>query len=59
MYLELDVVLNETFADTATMEYLVRRAAERGLTPYPATYAELKAFLMQRFRSAHGSAWMI
>lgn len=42
MYLELDVVLNETFADTATMEYLVRRAAERGLTPYPATYAELK-----------------
>lgn len=42
MYLELNVVLNETFADTATMEYLVRRAAERGLTPYPATYAELK-----------------
>lgn len=30
------------FADTAPREYLIRRAAERGLTPYPATKAKLK-----------------
>lgn len=30
------------FADTAPMEYLERRAAERGLTPYTATKAKLK-----------------
>lgn len=30
------------FADTAPMEYLERRAVERGLTPYPATNARLK-----------------
>lgn len=27
------------FADTAPREYLVRRAAERGMSPYPATFA--------------------
>lgn len=42
MYIELDVILKETFADTASREYLIRRAAERGITPYPATYAILK-----------------
>lgn len=30
------------FADTAPREYLIRRAAERGLSPYPATKARLK-----------------
>ena len=39
MYIELDVILKETFADTASREYLIKRAAERGITPYPATYA--------------------
>lgn len=42
MYIELDVVLNETFADTASREYLVRRASERGVSPYSATYAAVK-----------------
>lgn len=42
MYVELDNILNEAFADTASYEYLIRRAAERGLTPTPATYAVLK-----------------
>jgi uncharacterized phage protein gp47/JayE len=42
MYIELDVILRETFADTASREYLVRRAAERGVTPDDATYAILK-----------------
>lgn len=43
MYDELDTFLNEAFADTATREYLIRRAAERGLVPYPASCAVLKA----------------
>ena len=43
MYIALDGVLDETFADTASREYLIKRAAERGLSPKPATAAELKA----------------
>ena len=42
MYIELDVILTETFGDTASREYLIRRAAERGITPTEATYAILK-----------------
>jgi uncharacterized phage protein gp47/JayE len=38
-YSELDNVIDETFADTAGREMLIRRAAERGITPYPATFA--------------------
>jgi len=30
---------NESFADTASREFLIRRAAERGLSPYPAACA--------------------
>jgi uncharacterized phage protein gp47/JayE len=43
MYVELEVILFETFGDTASREYLIKRASERGLTPYPATYSILKA----------------
>lgn len=43
MYIEFDVILNETFGDTASREYLIRRVAERGITPKPASYAVLKA----------------
>lgn len=39
LYIALDSVLSETFADTASRQYLVRRAKERGLVPYPASYA--------------------
>lgn len=42
LYIALDMVLNESFADTASREYLLRRAKERGLTPYPATPAVLQ-----------------
>jgi len=35
----IDMFIDECFADTASREYLARRAAERGLTPYPATKA--------------------
>lgn len=42
MYIELDVILKETFGDTASRSYLIRRANERGLSPYPSTYAVLR-----------------
>ena len=43
MYIEFDIILQETFGDTASREYLIRRAAERGVIPYSATHAVLKA----------------
>ena len=42
MYIEFDIILQETFGDTASREYLIRRAAERGIYPYPSTHAVLK-----------------
>ncbi len=42
MYIELDVILTETFGSTASREYLILRALERGLTPSASTYAILK-----------------
>ena len=39
MYIELDQVLNESFADTASREFLILRSAERGITVLPATKA--------------------
>ena len=42
MYIELDVIMNESFADTASREYLIRRASERGIIPEPATNAVMK-----------------
>ncbi|WP_313132652.1 baseplate J/gp47 family protein [Anaerocolumna sp.] len=41
-YIEMDVILNESFADTASREYLIKRAAERGLIPSPATHTVAK-----------------
>lgn len=43
MYIELDNILRETFGDTASREYLILRASERGVTPHSATSAVLKA----------------
>ena len=42
MYIEIDRIMNETFADTASREYLIKRAAERGIIPQQATKAVLK-----------------
>ena len=42
MSIELDVILDEAFADTQSRDYLIRRCAERGITPEPATRAVLK-----------------
>lgn len=43
MYIDLERVLTETFADTASREYLIKRTAERGIFPYSASKASLKA----------------
>lgn len=40
LYATLDWFLKNTFGDTAEREYLIETAKERGLSPYPATYAE-------------------
>lgn len=41
-YAAMDMVLTESFADTASGFYLTKRAAERGMLPEPATYAHVK-----------------
>ena len=42
MYIEFDVILRESFADTASRENLIRRGAERGMAPRPAAKAILR-----------------
>lgn len=42
MYLEAERIFNETFADTASREFLIKRAKERGIIPQEATSAILK-----------------
>ena len=42
LYIESDDVMDEAFADTASREFLIRRAAERDIKPDPATYAVLR-----------------
>ena len=32
MYIQLDTILNESFADTQTRDYLIKRCAERGVS---------------------------
>lgn len=39
LYIELERVINESFGDTASREFLIKRCAERGITPYPASKA--------------------
>ena len=45
LYIQLDNILNETFVDTCTREYLLKRMSERGLYPNPATKAVLKCVI--------------
>ena len=45
VYIALDWVLKEGFADTASREYLIKRARERGLAPYEATSSIILAEL--------------
>lgn len=41
IYILLDGIIRDGYADTATRDYLVRRCKERGITPYDATKAIL------------------
>jgi len=41
LYKALDYMLDQSFADTAERPYLIRRAAERGIEPLPATFAKV------------------
>lgn len=43
IYNALDDMFDECFADTASREYLIRLAASRGIVPYAATEAVVKA----------------
>ena len=43
LYMDMETLEKEMFADTASREYLVKRAAERGITPKEATPARWKA----------------
>lgn len=43
IYIQLDWILDQSFADTATRPYLIRRAQERGLYPYEATPSVIRA----------------
>ena len=42
MYVELDCAYAESYADTASRDFLIRRAKERGITPNQSTNAVLK-----------------
>lgn len=41
-YIDLDLILKETFADTAEGDYLEKRTRERGINREPATHAVVK-----------------
>lgn len=45
-YIYMDYVLLQAFADTQDREFLIRRAAERGITPDPASKAVLKGIFL-------------
>lgn len=42
IYILLDGIISDGYADTASREYLIKRCAERGIIPHPATSAVLK-----------------
>lgn len=42
VYIELDRLVMESFAETSTREFLIKRCAERGITPKPAVKAVFK-----------------
>lgn len=59
-YIQLDVVLNEVFADTASREYLIKRAAERGVKPFEASVSVVRGvFEPSDIEIEIGSRWSI
>ena len=47
LYVQAEHILEQSFADTAGRAYLVRRCAERGVVPYPATKAVFRGEFSQ------------
>ncbi len=41
LYADMEQMINQVFADSAEREYLIRRAAERGMAPKAASFAEV------------------
>lgn len=46
LYIQLRWMIDQSFPDTADRHHLIRRAIERGIRPYPATAAVLRAHLV-------------
>ena len=42
LYIELNTLIAEGYGDSASRKFLIMRSGERGITPYPATYAVLR-----------------
>ncbi len=42
IYIELNRIISESYGDSASREFLIKRCMERGITPYEATKAVLK-----------------
>ena len=60
LLIQMDTVMDETFADTASRSNLIRRAKERGLAPKPASYAIGKAvFTPQEIEIAIGERFSL
>ncbi len=51
MYISLDIILNNAFAETAERNYLVLKAKELGLEPFSSTKAILKLDVIYRGKS--------
>lgn len=59
LYIELDTILREAYGDTASREYLIRRCAERGITPHEATHAVLKGVFSPKSIDVSGQRFNI
>lgn len=59
LYQELDYVLQESFADTAGIDYLIRRAAERGIMHREATNAVVKCRCVPDTVDVTGSRFLL
>lgn len=59
LYIELERVLNESFADTASREFLIRRCKERGIYPKAATNAVLRGLFVPESVNVEGTRFNI
>ncbi|MBP3410487.1 MAG: baseplate J/gp47 family protein [Clostridia bacterium] len=58
-YIFMDYVLLQAFADTQEREFLIRKAAERGITPDPATRAILKGLFAPESADVKGKRFSL